>query len=65
MKVYIGPYPSRLTSRLYDNYMNKKYDYKWPETQTSLNKNSNGWTIKFNLFITFLIGFGMIAVNKK
>lgn len=38
MKVYIGPYPSRLISRLYDDYMNKKYDYKWPETQTSFER---------------------------
>ena len=31
MKVKIGPYRSRWTSQAHYDYMNKKYDYIWPE----------------------------------
>ena len=32
MKVYIGPFPTRLTCRIHDRYMIKKYGYaEWPE----------------------------------
>lgn len=31
MKVYIGPYRSHWTSQIHYDYMNKKYNYEWPE----------------------------------
>lgn len=31
MKVRIGKYPSRLTCRWHNNYMDKKYGYTWPK----------------------------------
>ena len=31
MKVKIGPYINRWTSQVHYDYMNKKYDYVWPE----------------------------------
>jgi len=31
MKVKISNYPSRLTSNIYTNYMQKKYGFDWPE----------------------------------
>lgn len=34
MKVYIGGYPSRLRCQIHTRYMDKKYEYIWPDTQT-------------------------------
>jgi hypothetical protein len=34
MKVYIGNYPSRLRCQIHNNYMDKKYNYDWPNEQT-------------------------------
>jgi len=34
MKVYIGPLCDRWVSYVHDKYMNKKYGWDWPETQT-------------------------------
>ena len=34
MKVYIGPYPSRLTSKFHTRYMDKKYNFEWPNEQS-------------------------------
>ena len=34
MKVYIGPYINRFICNIHTKYMNKKYDYIWPEKQT-------------------------------
>lgn len=34
MKVYIGGYPYRLRCQIHTRYMDKKYEYIWPDTQT-------------------------------
>ena len=39
MKVYIGKYPSRLSCRIFTNYMDKKYGYvDWPTKYTTFEK---------------------------
>lgn len=38
MKVYIGPYTSWWMSRVYINYMDKKYNYDWDEPNTNFEK---------------------------
>jgi hypothetical protein len=39
MKVYIGKYPSRLSCRIFSNYMDKKYGYvDWPKEYTTFEK---------------------------
>lgn len=35
MKVYIGKYPTRLSCNIYTNYMNKKYNFDYPDNPTT------------------------------
>ena len=35
MKIYLGPYRSRIVCKIHDRYMGKKYGYhKWTESST-------------------------------
>lgn len=38
MRVYLGPYPSWWVSHVFDNYMDKKYNYDWEAANTSFEK---------------------------
>ena len=58
MKVYIGPYPTDwLRCRIFNNYMEKKYGYNWPDDQT-----------KFENFVEkvddFFQSFYNMTINK-
>jgi hypothetical protein len=57
MKVFIGPYRGRVTNNLHSRYMNRKYQFDWPDKQTYFESFLEG----FNDGIQFIYD---ITINK-
>lgn len=41
MKIFFGPYTNRLTCRIYERHMNKKYDLEWDDSVDTIDRIIN------------------------